>query len=169
MIYESRNFVNPKSYILNLCLLTNILLILGLAGRLGGGFGGEVEDLTAIVPSAVHAEGMAPMRRLAIGADRNARCVERVMRASIAGMRPGRAHSVYHGRQYGIRQKTMQQGYLTLSSPQKYSRVLNARDPPSFLSFAPIAQLVEQIPLKDKVVGSIPTGRTIQFIKLESL
>jgi hypothetical protein len=27
-------------------------------------------------------------------------------------------------------------------------------------SFAPIAQLVEQIPLKDKVVGSIPTGRT---------
>ncbi len=26
--------------------------------------------------------------------------------------------------------------------------------------FAPIAQLVEQIPLKDKVVGSIPTGRT---------
>lgn len=25
---------------------------------------------------------------------------------------------------------------------------------------APIAQLVEQIPLKDKVVGSIPTGRT---------
>ena len=29
-----------------------------------------------------------------------------------------------------------------------------------FLFFAPIAQLVEQIPLKDKVVGSIPTGRT---------
>ena len=27
-------------------------------------------------------------------------------------------------------------------------------------SNAPIAQLVEQIPLKDKVVGSIPTGRT---------
>ena len=25
---------------------------------------------------------------------------------------------------------------------------------------APIAQLVEQIPLKDKVVGSTPTGRT---------
>ncbi len=25
----------------------------------------------------------------------------------------------------------------------------------------PLAQLVEQIPLKDKVVGSIPTGRTI--------
>ncbi len=30
----------------------------------------------------------------------------------------------------------------------------------SLSSFAPIAQLVEQIPLKDKVVGSIPTGRT---------
>ncbi len=29
-----------------------------------------------------------------------------------------------------------------------------------FSSLAPIAQLVEQIPLKDKVVGSIPTGRT---------
>ena len=27
----------------------------------------------------------------------------------------------------------------------------------------PIAQLVEQIPLKDKVVGSIPTGRTMQI------
>ena len=27
--------------------------------------------------------------------------------------------------------------------------------------FAPIAQLVEQIPLKDKVGGSIPPGRTI--------
>ena len=26
--------------------------------------------------------------------------------------------------------------------------------------FPPLAQLVEQIPLKDKVVGSIPTGRT---------
>ena len=26
--------------------------------------------------------------------------------------------------------------------------------------YAPIAQLVEQIPFKDKVVGSIPTGRT---------
>jgi hypothetical protein len=26
--------------------------------------------------------------------------------------------------------------------------------------YPPIAQLVEQIPLKDKVVGSIPTGRT---------
>ena len=29
---------------------------------------------------------------------------------------------------------------------------------------APIAQLVEQIPLKDKVVGSIPTGRTESMI-----
>ena len=29
---------------------------------------------------------------------------------------------------------------------------------------APIAQLVEQIPLKDKVVGSIPTGRTSKEI-----
>ena len=29
---------------------------------------------------------------------------------------------------------------------------------------APIAQLVEQIPLKDKVVGSIPTGRTREKI-----
>ena len=29
-----------------------------------------------------------------------------------------------------------------------------------FFTHAPIAQLVEQIPLKDKVVGSIPTGRT---------
>ena len=28
----------------------------------------------------------------------------------------------------------------------------------------PIAQLVEQIPLKDKVVGSIPTGRTGNLI-----
>ena len=28
----------------------------------------------------------------------------------------------------------------------------------------PIAQLVEQIPLKDKVVGSIPTGRTKSFV-----
>ena len=26
--------------------------------------------------------------------------------------------------------------------------------------YAPIAQLVEQIPLKDKVEGSIPSGRT---------
>ena len=26
--------------------------------------------------------------------------------------------------------------------------------------FAPLAQLVEQIPLKDKVEGSIPSGRT---------
>gem|GEM_PF-4003450 len=31
----------------------------------------------------------------------------------------------------------------------------------SLSSLAPIAQLVEQIPLKDKVVGSIPTGRTM--------
>ena len=29
---------------------------------------------------------------------------------------------------------------------------------------APIAQSVEQIPFKDKVVGSIPTGRTIESI-----
>ena len=29
------------------------------------------------------------------------------------------------------------------------------------VTYPPIAQLVEQIPLKDKVVGSIPTGRTI--------
>ncbi len=29
---------------------------------------------------------------------------------------------------------------------------------------APIAQLVEQIPLKDKVVGSIPTGRTDNIV-----
>ncbi len=28
------------------------------------------------------------------------------------------------------------------------------------VSFAPIAQLVEQLPLKQTVVGSIPTGRT---------
>ena len=34
------------------------------------------------------------------------------------------------------------------------------------VSYAPIAQLVEQIPLKDKVVGSIPTGRTNNFICL---
>ena len=30
----------------------------------------------------------------------------------------------------------------------------------SFSQNPPLAQLVEQIPLKDKVVGSIPTGRT---------
>ncbi len=29
-----------------------------------------------------------------------------------------------------------------------------------FTIHAPVAQLVEQIPFKDKVVGSIPTGRT---------
>ena len=29
--------------------------------------------------------------------------------------------------------------------------------------YPPIAQLVEQIPLKDKVVGSIPTGRTSEY------
>jgi len=29
-----------------------------------------------------------------------------------------------------------------------------------FYRYPPIAQLVEQVPLKDKVVGSIPTGRT---------
>ena len=29
------------------------------------------------------------------------------------------------------------------------------------LNNPPIAQLVEQIPLKDKVVGSIPTGRNL--------
>ena len=28
------------------------------------------------------------------------------------------------------------------------------------INFAPLAQLVEQIPLKDKVEGSIPSGRT---------
>jgi hypothetical protein len=28
------------------------------------------------------------------------------------------------------------------------------------VNYAPVAQLVEQIPFKDKVVGSIPTGRT---------
>lgn len=33
-------------------------------------------------------------------------------------------------------------------------------------SIAPIAQLVEQVPLKDKVVGSIPTGRTTKYKKL---
>jgi hypothetical protein len=33
---------------------------------------------------------------------------------------------------------------------------------------APIAQLVEQIPLKDKVVGSIPTGRTLRLM-IESI
>ncbi len=30
---------------------------------------------------------------------------------------------------------------------------------------APVAQPVEQIPFKDKVVGSIPTGRTMSSIK----
>ena len=30
--------------------------------------------------------------------------------------------------------------------------------------YAPIAQLVEQVPFKDKVVGSIPTGRTRQTL-----
>ncbi len=31
---------------------------------------------------------------------------------------------------------------------------------------APIAQLVEQIPLKDKVEGSIPSGRTFNFLEV---
>ena len=30
----------------------------------------------------------------------------------------------------------------------------------NLILFAPLAQLVEQIPLKDKVEGSIPSGRT---------
>ncbi len=28
-------------------------------------------------------------------------------------------------------------------------------------SYAPVAQLVEQLPFKEMVVGSIPTGRTL--------
>ena len=33
-------------------------------------------------------------------------------------------------------------------------------------NYAPVAQLVEQLPFKEKVAGSIPAGRTIHRIKL---
>jgi len=42
-----------------------LLLGLNFLG-LGGNFGGQVEDLAAIVPSATHADGMAPMEGAAV-------------------------------------------------------------------------------------------------------
>ena len=36
-----------------------------------------------------------------------------------------------------------------------------------FYIYAPVAQLVEQLPFKEMVVGSIPTGRT--FLKTKSI
>ena len=47
------------------------------------------------------------------------------------------------------------------SMPTSGTRMLNTECLTFDAKIAPIAQLVEQIPLKDKVVGSRPTRRTL--------
>jgi hypothetical protein len=91
------NFGNRR-HLNSLCFLL-ISLRRGFFG-LGGGRGGQVEDLTALVPSAGHAEGMALAERPAIGAFRHPRRCERMMRTPIVAVSPRRAHSVYHVEQY---------------------------------------------------------------------
>ena len=55
----------------------------GLFVSFSGRFGGEVYDLTAFVPAAIHADGMALVLDAAIGAFGSAGGVERVMRSSV--------------------------------------------------------------------------------------
>ena len=79
-------------------------------GRLPGSLGSQIHDFAAVVGSAIHADAVALVQSLAILAFRKAHDRETVMRASVAGMRPGAPHSIYHVRHY----------YTSLSFAQRY-------------------------------------------------
>ena len=78
-----------------------LFLCLDLLGLLGS-LDREVDDLAAIIPSAVRAHGMAAVGRLAILALRNARARKGVVRPPIVAVGPRCAHSIYHGKHYYI-------------------------------------------------------------------
>lgn len=84
-----------------------LTISLGLCSLLGC-LDRKIENLTAIVPSTVHANYMTLVSSLTILANRSTCCIESMMRTSIVAMGSRCAHSVYHVEQYYIPRKKFQ-------------------------------------------------------------